>query len=90
MAALIQMLKEDRSLSASVAAYTIIIFIVSATGYLDKILRLIPNGIAAGMMTGILFQFGLDLFKATDTMTFIVFSMLACLSDNKTLYCRHF
>ncbi len=79
--ALLVTLFPQMSINEAVAAYIIsavVIFIVSATGYLDKILRLIPHGIAAGMMAGILFQFGLDLFKATDTMPFIVFSMLAC------------
>lgn len=82
MATSIQTLKKDRSLSASVAA--IIIFIVSATGYLDKTLRLIPNSITAGIMAGILFQFGLNLFKATDAMLYkdlgvVVWRYLRCL-----------
>ena len=80
------------SINEAVAAYiisAIAIFIVGATGYFDKILRWIPNGIAAGMMAGILFQFGLELFKATDTMPFIVFSMLACYLFAKRLSPRY-
>lgn len=79
--ALLVTLFPQMSIHEAVAAYIIsavVIFMIGATGYLDKILRLIPNGIAAGMMAGILFQFGLELFIATDTMPFIVFSMLAC------------
>ena len=79
--ALLVTLFPQMSINEAVAGYiisAIVIFIVGATGYFDKILKWIPNGIAAGMMAGILFQFGLELFKATDSMPFIVFSMLAC------------
>lgn len=79
--ALLVTLFPQMSINEAVAAYiisAIVIFIVGITGYFDKILRWIPNGIAAGMMAGILFQFGLELFIATDTMPFIVFSMLVC------------
>ncbi|WP_367104274.1 benzoate/H(+) symporter BenE [uncultured Psychrobacter sp.] len=71
----------EMSINEAISAYiisAIVIFIVGATGSFDKILTWIPNGIAAGMMAGILFQFGLELFIATDTMPLIVFSMLAC------------
>lgn len=79
--ALLVTLFPQMSINEAVAGYiisAIVIFIVGATGYFDKILKWIPNGIAAGMMAGILFQFGLELFKATDSMPFIVFSMLGC------------
>ncbi len=71
----------EMSINEAISAYIIsavVIFLVGATGSFDKILRWIPNGIAAGMMAGILFQFGLALFVATNTMPFIVFSMLGC------------
>ena len=69
------------SLNEVVAAYitsAIIIFIIGITGSFDKLLKWIPQGLAAGMMAGILFQFGLGLFKATDTMPYVVFGMLIC------------
>lgn len=69
------------SLNEAVAAYitaAIVIFLVGITGYFDKLLKWIPQGIAAGMMAGILFQFGLGVFLATDTLPLIVFSMLLC------------
>ena len=50
------------SINEAVAAYiisAIVIFMVGATGYFDKVLQWIPNSISAGMMAGILFQFGL-------------------------------
>ncbi|WP_367105050.1 benzoate/H(+) symporter BenE [uncultured Psychrobacter sp.] len=79
--ALLVTLFPQMSINEAVAAYivsAVVIFLVGITGSFDRFLRLIPNGIAAGMMAGILFQFGLDLFVATDTMPVIVFSMLAC------------
>jgi len=90
--ALLVPLFPQMSINEAVAAYiisAIVIFIVGATGYFDKILRWIPNAIAAGMMAGILFQFGLELFVATDTMPFIVFSMLACYLLAKRLSPRY-
>lgn len=67
------------SLNEAIGAYittAIVIFIIGVTGYFDKLLRLIPQSIAAAMMAGILFQFGLGLFSATNTMPVIVLSML--------------
>ncbi len=80
------------SINEAVAGYiisAIVILIVGATGYFDKILRWIPNSIAAGMMAGILFQFGLALFVATDTMPVIIFSMLGCYLFSKRLSPRY-
>lgn len=67
------------SLNEAVAAYitsAIVIFLIGISGYFDKLLKWIPQDIAAGMMAGILFQFGLGLFTATNTMPMIVFGML--------------
>ena len=80
------------SINEAVAAYiisAIVIFMVGATGYFDKVLQWIPKSIAAGMMAGILFQFGLALFVATDTMPFIIFSMLGCYLLAKRLSPRY-
>ncbi|MCV2444055.1 benzoate/H(+) symporter BenE [Acinetobacter bereziniae] len=69
------------SLNEVVAAYitsAVIIFLIGTTGSFDKLLKWIPQGLAAGMMAGILFQFGLGLFKATDHMPYLVFGMLIC------------
>lgn len=77
--ALLVTLFPNISLNEAVAAYittAIVILIIGLTGYFDKLLKWIPQSIAAGMMAGILFQFGLGLFQATDNMPFIVFGML--------------
>lgn len=77
--ALLVTLFPDISLNEAVAAYittAVVIFIIGITGYFDKLLALIPQSVAAGMMAGILCQFGFGLFIATNTMPYIVFGML--------------
>lgn len=77
--ALLVTLFPNVSLNEAVAAYitsAIVIFLIGVTGYFDKLLKWIPQDVAAGMMAGILFQFGIGLFTASDSMPFIVFSML--------------
>lgn len=69
------------SLNEVVAAYitsAVIIFLIGITGSFDRLLKWIPQGLAAGMMAGILFQFGLGLFKASDNMPYLVLGMLIC------------
>ncbi|MEG0481850.1 MAG: benzoate/H(+) symporter BenE [Acinetobacter sp.] len=80
------------SLNEAVAAYittAVVILIIGITGYFDKLLKWIPQDVAAGMMAGILFQFGLGLFTATDTMPLIVFSMLIVFLFAKRLTPRY-
>ena len=80
------------SLNEAVAAYitsAVVIFLVGITGYFDKLLRWIPQDVAAGMMAGILFQFGLRLFTASDSMPTIVFGMLAVFLVAKRLVPRY-
>jgi benzoate membrane transport protein len=67
------------SLNEAVAAYitaALVILLIGLSGYFDKLLKWIPQSIAAAMMAGILFQFGLGLFTATDSMPLIVFGMV--------------
>ncbi|NML26128.1 benzoate/H(+) symporter BenE family transporter [Zoogloea sp. G-4-1-14] len=68
------------SLNEAVGAYITaagIIFLIGITGYFDKVLKLIPKGVAAGMMAGILFQFGANAFKSAGSMPLLTFVMLA-------------
>ncbi|CAB1211930.1 benzoate/H(+) symporter BenE [Acinetobacter bouvetii] len=77
--ALLVTLFPNISLNEAVAAYitaAVVILLIGLSGYFDKLLKWIPQSIAAGMMAGILFQFGLGLFTATDSMPLIVFGML--------------
>ena len=80
------------SLNEAVAAYitsAVVIFLIGVTGYFDKLLKWIPQDVAAGMMAGILFQFGIGLFTASDSMPFIVFSMLIVFLIAKRLMPRY-
>jgi len=80
------------SLNEAVGAYitsALVIFAIGATGYFDKLLKWIPQDVAACMMAGILFQFGLGLFKATDSMPIIVFGMLGVYLVAKRLSPRY-
>ncbi|TCP14575.1 benzoate membrane transport protein [Crenobacter luteus] len=54
-------------LSQVVGAYLVAaaaIFVVGWSGCFDRLVRRIPRGIAAGMMAGILFQFGVQAFQS--------------------------
>lgn len=77
--ALLVTLFPNISLNEAVAAYitaALVILLIGFSGYFDKLLKWIPPSIAAAMMAGILFQFGLGLFTATDSMPLIVFGMV--------------
>lgn len=90
--ALLVTLFPNISLNEAVAAYitsAIVILLIGVTGYFDKLLKWIPQDVAAGMMAGILFQFGIGLFTASDSMPFIVFSMLIVFLIAKRLMPRY-
>lgn len=90
--ALLVTLFPNISLNEAVAAYitsAIVIFLIGISGYFDKLLKWIPQDVAAGMMAGILFQFGISLFTASDSMPLIVFSMLIVFLIAKRLMPRY-
>ncbi|EYD50309.1 benzoate transporter family protein [Acinetobacter baumannii 25493_4] len=90
--ALLVTLFPNISLNEAVAAYitsAIVIFLIGITGYFDKLLKWIPQDVAAGMMAGILFKFGISLFTASDSMPLIVFSMLIVFLIAKRLMPRY-
>ncbi len=77
--ALLITLFPELSLSEMVGAYVVagvITLAIGMSGYFDKLLAMIPQGIAAGMMAGILFQFGVGTFQSIKTMPVLVFIML--------------
>lgn len=55
----------------------VILIVIGVTGCFEKILAFIPKGIAAGMMAGILFQFGVQAFRSSVGAPLMVFAMLA-------------
>ncbi|HAV3998627.1 benzoate/H(+) symporter BenE [Acinetobacter baumannii] len=86
--ALLVTLFPNISLNEAVAAYitsAIVIFLIGITGYFDKLLKWIPQDVAAGMMAGILFQFGISLFTASDSMPLIVFLIAKRLMPRYTM-----
>lgn len=77
--ALLVALFPDLSLNEAVGAYltaAVILFIIGITGTFDALVRLIPKGVAAGMMAGILFQFGVGAFTAIEDTPGLAIGML--------------
>jgi benzoate membrane transport protein len=67
------------TLNQAVGAYitaAVIILVIGVSGSFDRVIRHIPAGIAAGMMAGILFQFGVNAFKSASTMPTLTFGMV--------------
>ena len=67
------------SMPEVVGAYLVaaaIVVVLGATGYFEKVVSRIPKGIAAGMMAGILFQFGVQAFRVSGEAPAVVLAML--------------
>lgn len=67
------------SLEQAVGAYlvaAVMVFGVGVTGYFDKLMSMIPRGIASAMMAGILFQFGVGAFQSVSSMPALTFAMI--------------
>jgi len=67
------------SINEAVAAYitaAVIIFLIGITGLFDKVVQMIPKGVAAAMMAGILFDFGLGAFRALDSVPLVTTVMI--------------
>ena len=67
----------------------VIVIVIGISGYFEKIVRFIPTGIAAGMMAGILFQFGMQAFRASMDLPSVVFAMVAAYLISKRLWPRY-
>ncbi|PSL12881.1 benzoate membrane transport protein [Marinobacterium halophilum] len=69
----------ELSINEAVAAYitaAVIIFLIGITGLFDRVVQLIPTGVAAAMMAGILFDFGLGAFRALDSVPLVTSVMI--------------
>ena len=78
-AALLIALFPHMSVNEAISSYitaAMIILLIGITGTFDKLIKHIPKGIAAGMMAGILFQFGINIFKSVSTMPALALSMI--------------
>jgi benzoate membrane transport protein len=66
--------------SDAIGAYIVAgacIFALGISGLFDQIVKRIPQGIACGMMAGILFQFGTNVFKSVALNPWLALGMLA-------------
>jgi len=67
------------SLNEAVGAYitaALLIGLIGLTGLFDRLMRFIPQGVASGMMAGILFQFGARAFKSMEAMPLLSAGMV--------------
>lgn len=68
------------SINEAVGAYIVaaaLLLLIGVSGWFDRLIRHIPKGIAAGMMAGILFQFGVNTFRSVSTMPVLALGMVA-------------
>lgn len=80
------------SLNQAVGAYisaAAILFIIGVSGSFDKLIRVIPKGIASAMMAGILFQFGTGVFTSVRSAPELAFGMIAAYLVFKRLFPRY-
>lgn len=67
------------TLEQAVGAYLVagvVILLIGLSGYFDKLIGLIPKGIASAMMAGILFQFGVGAFQVVKTTPVLTLAMM--------------
>ncbi|SFU67663.1 benzoate/H(+) symporter BenE family transporter [Halomonas korlensis] len=67
------------SLNEAVGAYltaAAVIFVIGITGSFDRIIQMIPPGIASAMMAGILFQFGVGVFISLESVPALAIGMI--------------
>jgi len=80
------------SMAEVVGAYltaAVLVMAIGLSGCFERIVQLIPRGIAAAMMAGILFQFGVQAFRASADMAPVVFAMLAAYLLGRRLWPRY-
>ncbi|HAV37892.1 MAG TPA: benzoate transporter [Massilia sp.] len=67
------------SLNEAVGAYltaAAILLVIGLSGSFDRLMALVPKGVASGMMAGILLPFGLEAFRATATLPLLACGMI--------------
>jgi len=68
------------SLNEAVGAYltaAAVLLAIGLSGWVDRVARWVPPGVASGMMAGILLPFGINAFKGVGAMPVLVFGMIA-------------
>lgn len=75
------------SMAEAVAVFifsSLLVFLCGITGWFEKIMRYVPAPLAAAMLAGVLFRFGLDLFISLQSDLLLVGAMLLTY-----LFCRY-
>lgn len=90
--ALLVTLFPDFPLAQAIGAYLVaaaILLLIGVTGVFDRLVQSIPRGIAAGMMAGILFQFGVRAFQSVPAAPALALMMLGVYLVARRLLPRH-
>lgn len=77
--ALLVSLFPEMSINEAVGCYittALLLFVIGLTGSFDRLVKHIPKGVAAGMMAGILFQFGTNVFKSIASTPVLAVGMI--------------
>ncbi|MBZ9567296.1 MULTISPECIES: benzoate/H(+) symporter BenE family transporter [Modicisalibacter] len=80
------------SLNEAVGAYltaAVLLLLIGLSGGFDRLLRLIPRGLAGAMMAGILFRFGVGIFDAVASAPALALGMVAAYLVLKRLCPRY-
>jgi benzoate membrane transport protein len=67
----------------------VILLVIGLSGWFDRLMQIIPSGIASGMMAGILFQFGVGAFQSVPKTPLLSLSMIAAYLGLKRLLPRY-
>ena len=68
------------SVNEAVGAYltaALLLLAIGLSGWVERVARWVPPGVASGMMAGILIPFGMNAFKGVASMPVLVFGMIA-------------
>jgi benzoate membrane transport protein len=68
------------SLGEAVGAYltaALVLLAIGLSGWVERVSKWVPPGVASGMMAGILIPFGMNAFKGAASMPVLVFGMIA-------------
>ncbi|WP_411992189.1 benzoate/H(+) symporter BenE family transporter [Agarivorans sp. DSG3-1] len=80
-AALLVTSLQGLSINEAIGAFlfsSLLITLSGLSGFIDKLIRWIPQSLAAAMLAGVLLQFSLQLFSAVESQLILVVAMIAC------------
>ncbi len=90
--ALLVSLMPQITMAEAVGAYivsSLIILAIGLSGAFDRLVSKLPGTLAAGMLAGILFSFGADIFVSVDDNMFLVLGMFAAYVLGKRIWPRY-